>query len=276
LSVTVTNKKGFVTGLKQENFQISIDKATAKIVHFSNDDAPVSVGMLLDASGSMHRLAWNKGSRLRVLQQALASFSSRNNKANEYFLIGFNEKAELWSDWTTGLQLIDKDIVRLQPFGETKLYDACSVAINKLQQGRHSRRVLVLISDGQDNQSKINFRDLLELVKEAGILVYSVHTSAVEPGTALHLEGQAILHELTSASGGVLYTTSQFNERDVNEIFEAIANELRNQYLVAIEPLPAINRRKWRKIKVKVSSPADAPGEMKNLTARTRQGYYSL
>lgn len=275
LSVTVTNKKAFVTGLKKENFQILVDKTPAKIVQFSNGEAPVSVGILLDASGSMHTLASNKGSRLRVLQQALASFSSRSNKANEYFLIGFNEKAELWADWTSGIGLIDDDILRLQPFGEPKLYDACSVAIHKLQQGRHSRRVLILISDGQDNESKMPFKDSLELVREAGILLYSVHTSRVEPGTALHLEGRAILDTLTSASGGVLYTTLQFNDRDVNEIFEGIANELRNQYIVAIEPLPTTNEKKWRKVKVRVSPDANAPPELKNLSARTRPGFYS-
>jgi len=103
LSVTVTNKKGFVTGLSRDNFQISVDKSPAKIVSFSNEDSPASVGILLDASHSMRRLRFDKelSRELIIARQALAWFFNDANKANEYFLLAFNNKPILLSDWTS-------------------------------------------------------------------------------------------------------------------------------------------------------------------------------
>lgn len=273
--MTVTTKKAFAVGLKRENFQVSVDKVPVEIVDFSNESSPVSVGILLDASGSMDGLRSNKGEKLRVLQQALAAFVSRSNKLNEYFVIGFSDRAELWSDWTSASPLLGDDIMRLKPFGGTKLHDACALGIRKLQQGRHSRQVLILVSDGMDNGSEIRFEALQKLVRETGVLFYSVYTAAGGSETALRLDGLAVLNEFVSASGGVLYETSNFKQQDVHQIFEAIANELRNQYSIAVEPLTTTKERKWHRIRVKVTSSTDATPEMKNLSARTREGYYS-
>jgi Ca-activated chloride channel homolog len=166
LSVKVTNKQGLVKGLRQEDFQITVDKVPTNIVKFSNEDAPVSIGVLLDASASMRRLATDKGKKLRILQEALASFTALSNSANEYFLIGFNERAQLLKDWTTSTTpLVTEEILNLKPSGNTALFDACQVGIKKLQDGRHPRRVLLLISDGQDSQSRYTFIPLMSCLK---------------------------------------------------------------------------------------------------------------
>ena len=273
LFVTVSSKKGFVPGLSQESFKITVDKAPAKIVRFSNEDSPVSVGILVDASGWMRKLGTDKGKKLRILQEGLAWFTSRSNSANAYFLIGFNERPQLLTDWTSKAPLIPEDMLSLKPFGNTALYDACFLGINKLQNARHPRRALILISDGQDNHSRYSYYDLRKLLKETGTLIYAIFLSDSEPGTSLGMEGQGILAELSDPSGG-WFATLAFKPREAIDIFESIANELRTQYTIAIEPPSSADEKKWHKIKLKVTAQNPA-GEMKSLSARTREGFYA-
>lgn len=279
LAVTVTNKKAFVTGLSQDNFQITVDKTPAKIVRFSNEDLPASVGILLDVSYSMRRLRFDKkpSRDLAIARQALALFFEGANKSNDYFLLAFNDKPILLADWTSETTLIMEKFGTLKPDGNTVLYDACHVAINKLQQGSHTKRVLILISDGLDQGSRYSFSDLENYLRETGVVFYSVCLPEVVngAGSSLAYEGWAILSDLSLVSGGVTYTARSLKERSANEMFRAIASELRDQYTIAIEPQVTGKKRKWHKIKVKVSPPADAPQEMKSLSARTREGFYA-
>lgn len=279
LIVTVTNKQGFVTGLGQDNFQIFVGKEPSKIVHFSNEDSPLSIGILFDASASIGKLESEKVSatRLSILQQALMRFFELSNKSNDYFLIGFSEKPQLLADWTSETKAVLDNLAGVKLIGNTALYDACYVGIDKLQHARHPRRALILISDGLDNNSRYSFYQLRELLRETGTLFYSVHLPTnVEPGTSLPLEGQAVLMELSAPSGGMAYAATVFKQRDANEILEAIATELRKQYVIGIELSGSYNAKKWHKIKLKVNPPANYPGELKNLSARTREGFYPL
>lgn len=279
LAVTVTNKKSFVTGLSQDNFQITVDKTPAKIVRFSNEDLPASVGILLDVSYSMRRLRFDKepSRDLIIARQALARFFEGANKSNDYFLLAFNDKPILLADWTSETTLIMEKFGTLKPDGETALYDACHVAINKLEQGSHARRVLILISDGLDQGSRYTFLDLRNYLRETGVVLYSVCLPEVinGAGSSLAYEGSSVLSDLSLVSGGMTYTARPFKERFANEIFRGIASELRNQYTITIEPQVTTRERKWHKIKLKVSPPADAPQEMKSLSARTREGFYA-
>jgi len=165
---------------------------------------------------------------------------------------------------------------KLKPEGNTAMYDACHVAINKLQQGRHAKRVLILISDGLDQGSRYSFSDLRNYLRETGVALYSVCLSPeINTGSALGYEGPAILSDLSVVSGGLTYTARSIKERSANEIFRAIASELRSQYTIAIEPQATTRKSKWHKIRLKVSPTADVPHEMKDLSARTREGYYA-
>lgn len=275
LAVTVINKSEFVIGLNRDNFQITIDKVPAKILEFNNESTPVSVGILLDASGSMQKLGSKKGAKLRIIQEALASFVALNNASNEYFLIGFNESPQLLTDWTSRGPLITDDFLNLKPYGSTALWDACYLGINKLQQGRHPRRVMILISDGLDNKSRYSFNEFRRYLKETGIVLYTVHISDAQLGTWSALEGQGILEELSLPSGGVMYSASAVKPKAAVETFGLIANELRNQYTIAIEPLTTSDDKKWHKISVKVSG-TESAGLLKNLSVRTREGFYAL
>lgn len=277
LAVTVFNKNEFVTGLKQDNFQITIDKIPAKILEFNNESTPVSLGILLDASGSMQKLKSKKGTKLRIIQEALASFVALSNASNEYFLIGFNESPQLVTDWTSRGPLISDDFLNLKPSGNTALWDACYLGINKLQQqGRHRRRVMILISDGLDTNSRYSFDELRRYLKETGIVLFGVHISDFQLGTWSWLEGQATLEDLSVPSGGVMFTTLALTPKAVADTFSLIANELRNQYTIAIEPLAiSTDDKKWHKLSVKVKG-TESAGLSKEPSVRTRAGFYAL
>jgi len=274
LTITVTSSKRFVTDLSQKNFQVWVDKDPAEIVGFTNQEVPVSLAVLVDASESMGTLGTKKQSGSRsLIQRSLARFFELSNPANDYFLLGFNVKPQMLMDWTTDTTMIVDSLGVVKPKGNTALFDACYLAIEKLRGGRHPKRVVLLISDGQDNTSHFSFHDVKELLKETGILLYAIDLQSAEyAGTALDLDGEAILSEFTTTSGGFSFRVSR-RQRDADEIFETIANELRNQLSLEIEPRGVTPGKKWHKIRVKLTSLPQDPA-LKNLTLRTRAGYY--
>ena len=281
LNVTVTNKAGgFVVGLKPSDFEISIDKKPAHIISLSNADSPVSVGILFDSSGSMAGRSEKTATKnFAVLRQALRQFLELSNQSNDYFLLGFNIKPQLLVDWTSDrLTIVDK-FNDLHLYGNTALYDACYLAVDKLQSGRHAKRALVLISDGQDNISQYSFNELRELLRETDVLLYSIHfPDDADLGSSFGIEGLGVLDELSSLSGGRAFFTkgvTPLRLKHANTVFENIATELRNQYTISIVPNDSIVNNKWHKIKVKVNMPPGAPRQMKDLAVRTREGFYA-
>jgi Ca-activated chloride channel family protein len=274
LTTIVTNKKGnFVTGLRQDNFRIFVDKKPAEIINFREEDVPLSVGIIFDASGSVGNPPLMRPV-IKSSLQALKGFLEGSNQANEYFLMAFNIKPQLLLDWTSDSNAIFDKLEVLQPKGNTAFYDACYVAIDKVRHGRYPKRVLILISDGQDNLSTYSLNQVREELKESGVLVYSMNFSgpALEGG-GLVMEGQTILDELSRLSGGASFSQRygrSLTTSDATSAFESIAQELRHQYTVTVRPNVSPNDKKWHKIRIKV----EAPSEMKQLSARTREGFY--
>lgn len=277
LVVTVTNSKGFVSGLTKDAFEVSVDKEPGKIVDFRSEDAPMSVGIVLDHSGSMKKVLQKKESNeeLTMVQQALVRFFEQSNESNHYFLIGVSEKPDLLSDWTSKPFDIVKQLEGLKPWGGTALYDTCYAAMEKLRTSRHSKRAMIVITDGTDSSSRYSFNDLRKLVREAGVPLYSINFLVSYYEGILPLEGLGVLNELTNLSGGLAFTSSRLRLREAIAVFEAIAAELRSQYILSIEPTNQLADGKFHKVKVKVNAPADAPRELKKLTARTREGFYA-
>jgi Ca-activated chloride channel family protein len=281
LTTTVINKKGdFVTGLQRDNFQIFLDKEPANIVDFSEADAPLSVGIVLDASASVVDPGSGRATRffINALQQALKSFLAIGNKANEYFLLAFNNRPQLLLDWTSDSKSILDSVSDVRPKGITGLYDACYLAIDKVQRGRYSKRVLILISDGMDNNSIYTLKQVREALRESDVLLYSVNFSGENSGGgALGTEGQEILNELSSISGGVFFYKKEgvrLKVLDAASVFEIIATELGHQYTIGIKPRNSNVDNKWHKIKVRMNTTAAGPPEMKRLSVRTREGFY--
>jgi len=281
LKVTITDKSGgFVTGLQTTNLEVSIDKKPAQIVSLSQTDEPVSVGILLDSSGSASKRSTEQTARdfLKV-RAALGRFLASSNKANDYFLMGFNTKPQLLSDWTSDPATIIGKFDHLVVSGSTALYDACYVAINKLQGARHSKRALILMSDGQDNLSRYTFNELRDFLRETDVLLYAIHfPDSVDVGSSLGMEGMGILDELSFISGGKSFWNKDgaaLELKHANAVFEIIAMELRNQYRLSIVSNEPLVTKKWHKVKVKVNLPHDVRPQFKGVSARTREGFYA-
>jgi Ca-activated chloride channel family protein len=266
LTVTVTDQYGrYVSGLDKKAFAVFDGKEEQEITHFSDDDAPVSVGVIFDVSGSM------SGDKIRRAREALSRFIETSHDSDEYFLIAFNSRAQLVLDKTRdGKAVLDK-LTYVETRSNTALYDATYLGVEKVQRGAHPKRALLLISDGQDNDSRYTFSEVRRLLKESDVVLYSIGIlGGSDPGSSLGLEGQGILDELSAVSGGKAFFPNSAAEMD--EIFEKIALELRHQYSIGYRPNNFTNDGKWHKIKVKVTPPRGLP----RLFVRSREGYYAI
>ena len=265
-TVTVTDIYGrFVSGLTKSAFTISDNKVDQEITFFSDDDSPVSVGILFDVSGSM------SGDKVHRARDALAHFIQTSHDRDEYFLIGFNSRAQLLMDRTRDGQAVLDKLTFVQTKNNTALYDACYLGVERVQRGTHPKRALLLISDGQDNNSRYTFNELRRVLKESDVVLYAVGIlGGSDVGSALGMEGQGILDELSGVSGGKAFYPRSGAEMD--DIFEQIALELRHQYSIGYRPGNFVSDGKWHRVKVKVNPPRGLP----RLFVRTREGYYAI
>lgn len=265
-NVTVTDIYGrFVSGLSRNAFAILDDKQPQEITFFSDDDAPVSVGILFDVSGSM------SGDKVKRARDALAHFVQTSHDSDEYFLIAFNSRAQLLMDRTRdGNAVLDK-LTFVQTKNNTALYDACYLGVERVQRGTHAKRALLLISDGQDNNSRYTFNELRRELKESDVVLYAIGIlGGSDVGSALGMEGQGILDELAGVSGGKAFYPRSAAEMD--DIFEQIALELRHQYSIGYRPPNFVNDGKWHRIKVKINPPRGLP----RLFVRSKEGYFAI
>jgi Ca-activated chloride channel homolog len=265
-TVTVTDTYGrYVSGLGKNAFTVLDEKKPQEITFFSDDDAPVSVGVIFDVSGSM------SGDKIKRAREALSKFIQTSHNSDEYFLIAFNQRAQLLLDKTRdGNAVLDK-LTFVQTRNNTALYDACYLGVEKVQRGAHPKRALLLISDGQDNNSRYTFSELRRLLKESDVVLYGVGIlSGGDANSQMGMEGQGILDELASVSGGKAFFPRSNAEMD--DIFEQIALELRHQYSIGYKPVNFSNDGRWHKIKVKVTPPRGLP----HLFVRAKEGYYAL
>ena len=261
LTVTVTDPLSrYVSGLSKKHFKVFDDNEEQEISFFTDDDAPVSVGIVFDTSGSM------SGDRIRRARIALSKFMETSHDKDEYFLIGFNSRAQLLLDRTRDSEAVLSKLSFVEPKSNTALYDACYLGVEKVQRGTHRKRALLIISDGEDNNSRYTFKDLHRSIKESDVVVYAV---GIVGNDQLGIAGQAILEELAGASGGKAFFPN--TTPDMDDIFERIALELLHQYSIGYTPKNFNPDGRWHKIKVKVTPPRGMP----RLTVRTKEGYYA-
>ncbi len=265
LTVTVTDPYNrLVTGLDRQHFELFEDKVKQSIEFFNDDDVPVSLGIVFDVSGSM------KG-KLDRARDSLRAFVETSHQEDDFFLVGFNQRADLIAEFSDGDTLVNK-LTLVDPKGQTALYDAAYLGIEKVKQGRHTKRALLLISDGQDNSSRYTYGELRKLLREAGVQIYCI--GIVEFGGAaggtLDLQGQAILEEIAQVTGG-----KAFFPRSAAELEDAttrIALELRHQYSLGYTPTNVKRDGQWHKIKVQVKPPRGLP----TLKVQHKEGYYAV
>lgn len=264
VNVSVTDKQfRQIGGLGKDHFEIYEDKVRQQIEFFSDEDKPVSIGIIFDLSGSMK----DKIARAR---EALKAFVDTSHIDDDFFLVGFNERAMLLAGLSDGKTVLRK-LELAEPRGQTALYDAAYLGVEKVKEGRHEKRALLVISDGQDNASKYNYGELRKLLKEADVQVYCIGIGEQGPtaGSILDMQGQMILEEIAKSTGGIAFQPNSFDE--LQDSVTRIALALRHQYSIGYVPLNEQRDGKWRKIKVRVNAPKGLP----SLIVRAKEGYYA-
>jgi Ca-activated chloride channel family protein len=248
VNITVTDSYGrFVTGLEKGHFEVYDDKVRQEVAHFSDEDAPVSVGIVYDVSGSMKE-------RITRSLAALKRFFDTSHEDDDIFLMAFNERPLLVQDFTTSANQALGRMMFVQPKKSTALYDAMYLAVEKLQQGRHPKKALLIISDGQDNNSRYTYKELRNRAKEADVIIYAIGiTDPYNDGLAGY--GRGVLEEISRMTGGRAFFPNGYNQAELMEICTRIALELRHQYAVGFYPTDAASEVKWHRVKVRVKPP---------------------
>jgi Ca-activated chloride channel family protein len=264
LTVTVTDTYGrFVTGLNKKAFTVTDDKDQQEITFFSDDDAPVSVGVVFDLTGSMG------GDKVKRAREALAHFLETSHNDDEYFLVTFQGGGvQLALDRTRDSKSLLDKLTFVQTRGTTAFYDAVYLAATKVQRGVHPKRALLVISDGQDNNSRYTFSELRRMLKESDVIIYAVGIEE-SGGGDLPMTGRAILEEIAAVTGGKAFFPNTSAEMD--DVFERIALELRTQYSIGFRPSNFANDGRWHRLKIKVQPPRGFP----RLFVRGREGYFA-
>jgi len=261
--VTITDPMNrLVTGLDKVNFQLFEGNASQEIRTFSSEDAPVSLGVIFDSSGSM-------ASKMDRAKDAVVEFFKTANPQDEFFMITFNDEPEAVSDFTNSVDEIQNKLVFAVPRRRTALLDAIYMGISKMRRAKFAKKALLIISDGGDNHSRYTEGEIKSLVKEADVMIYAIgiydrYASAMEERL-----GPQLLSEITELTGGRAFTID--NPNDLGDVATKIGVELRNQYVLGYRPTKVVRDGKWRKIKVKLMPPKGLPP----LRVYARTGYYA-
>lgn len=263
-NVTVMDKFGHcINGLPQTAFTVFDEKRPQDISFFVEDDSPISIGIVFDLTGSMTE------EKVRRAREAIARFMETSHKDDEYFLLTLREGGVFLSlDWTRDQEALIARLTGVAPGGNTAFYDACYLGVNKALRGAHTRRALLLISDGQDNSSRYTFEELSAMLKETDVIIYSIGIAETD-NEYLTLYGEEILRDMAAVTGGKFFQPRTTEE--MYDVFEHIALELRRQYAIGYRPTNLTADGKWRRIKVKVAPPPGSP----RLFVRHRSGYYA-
>jgi Ca-activated chloride channel family protein len=261
--VTITDPMNrLVTGLDRDNFQVFEGKEAQDIKHFSSEDAPVSLGVIFDMSGSM-------SSKIDRAREAVIEFFKTANPQDEFFMITFADKPDEVTDFTQSVEDIQGKLVYTIPKGRTALLDAIYLGVSKMRQARYPKRALLIISDGGDNHSRYTEGEIKNLVKEADVLIYAIGIYDHYFPTEEERLGPQLLSEVTELTGGRAFTID--NPNDLADVATKIGIELRNQYVLGYRPKNPVRDGKWRKIKVKLVPPKGLPP----LRVYAKTGYYA-
>jgi Ca-activated chloride channel family protein len=261
--VTVTDPMNrLVTGLEKEDFQIAENGGPQEIRTFANEDAPVSIGIILDLSGSM-------SSKLVRAKASILEFIKTANPQDEFFVIGFNDRPELIEDFTSSVEDIQARLATVRAGHRTALLDAIYYGVAKMKEAKHQRKALLVVSDGGDNRSRYTAGEVRAQVREADVEMYAMGIFDPYAATTEERAGPQLLNDVCEETGGRLFRVDDVAE--MSDIAEKISTELRDQYVIGYRPKDLTRDGKWRKVKVKVNSPQGLP----QLTVHARTGYYA-
>jgi Ca-activated chloride channel family protein len=261
--VTVTDGLNrLVTGLDRENFFIYEDGVLQTIKSFSTEDAPVSVGIILDLSGSM-------ANKVAKAKEAILELMKTSNPQDEYFVITFNDRPELVQDFTNSESEVEEHLLSMKPGHRTALLDALYFGIVKMKAARYSRRALIVVSDGGDNRSRYTNGEVASLLREADTEIFAMGIFDKYAATPEEIHGPELLNDYCEGTGGKMFQVDDLN--DLPDIAAKISASLRNQYILGFKSTDQKHDGRWRKLKVRLVPPNGLPA----LAVHARNGYYA-
>jgi Ca-activated chloride channel family protein len=264
INVSVTDPMDrIVTGLEQENFRIFEDGVEQEVVNFSSQDVPVSIGVIFDMSGSM-------GDKIQKSRLAAGQFFRTSNPQDEFFLVDFNDRAQLISPFTASVDDLQNRLMFTNAHGLTALLDGIYLGLSQMKGAHNTKKALLIISDGGDNHSRYSEVDVRKYSQEADVQIYAI--GLFEPGggpTPEERGGPELLNNLTEMSGGREFTVRNLSE--LPDIATKISMELRNQYVIGYKSGNRNHDGKWRKVKVKLVPPKGLPP----LNVFNKSGYFA-
>ncbi len=259
VDVTVTDRHDrCIRGLEQSAFRVFDDNVEQEVTLFSAGQAPISVGIIFDRSGSMA-----SDDNILAAKRAVERFLKPARADDEFFLVSFNQQAQVASDFTHDAEEIVNELARQQPYGKTALYDAIYLAMEKMKSASNERRALLLISDGEDNSSRYSAGAVKEFARESDVQFYAIGEQGQFDFGRIRLE------ELAEITGGRAFFADSFN--DLEHYIDAIQDELRGKYVIGYRPSIGKDDSKWHKIQVKMERPEGFP----RMYVRARKGYYA-
>jgi Ca-activated chloride channel family protein len=267
IPVAVTDSVNrFVLGLQKEDFHLLEDGVEQDVVHFSGDDAPFSVGLVFDESGSMDF-------KMKNAMASVSQFLKTMNKDDEAFLVEFSDKAAASVPFTPNPADIETALKNAKPGGLTAMIDAIQLALREMKKAKNPRKAIVIISDGGDNNSRFTSSEIEALVREADVQVYAmgVFGPSLSFGQSPdQISGPKLLSEIATQTGGRAFSATLTT--DLPSVASRIAVELRNQYVLGYYPKNGAKDGKYRHVEVKLGQPKG----VSQLKAHWRLGYYAL
>ena len=268
LHVTVADGSGqFVADLKQGNFRVFEQSIEQKLAFFSRDDIPVTMGLVIDNSGSMRE-------KRDQVNAAAMTFVRTSNPQDEAFVVNFNDEYYLDTDgeFTSDPSNLHDALSRIDTRGSTALYDALIGSLAHLKKGHKDKRVLLLVTDGEDTASEKTFEDAIKASEESNATIYAIGVYSeddLEHDKRMVRRSKKVLSEIAEATGGLAYFPDKLEQ--VTPICEQVAREIRNQYTLGYYPVNTARDGTFRPVQVKVIPP-NGRGK---LSVRTRTGYYA-
>ncbi|HJT87316.1 MAG TPA: VWA domain-containing protein [Bryobacteraceae bacterium] len=259
--VTVTDDLGRnVRGLRKQNFRVFDGAEPRPIVSFSQQDAPVSVGLVFDCSRSMT-------DKFKTARDAANELFHNLNPGDESFLVTISDRAELRQKFTSNLADVENALVFTHPNGTTSLVDGVYLALAQMKKAHNPRKALIVVSDGGDNNSRYTLRELIDRAVEADTMIYTIGIFQ-NPQSVEEAEGPDLLKKLSDSTGGLPYAVQ--NIKDLCTTMARIGITLHNQYLLGYYPPDNAPGGKYRRIRVEVLVPEGTP----RLQIYARTGYY--
>ncbi|HVW83932.1 MAG TPA: VWA domain-containing protein [Bryobacteraceae bacterium] len=260
LNVTVTDKAGhLISGLPRSAFQVYENGVLQQIKDFKGEDVPVSLGLIIDNSGSM------RDKRQSVESAALALVRD-SNKQDEVFVVNFNDEAYLDSDFTSDIKVMEQGLTKIDSRGGTAMRDAIRMSIDHLKEkAKRDKKVILVVTDGNDNASVVSLEALVRQAQQDDVLVYAIGLLSEEEKKEARKAKRA-LDLLVESTGGQVFYPKEVSE--VERIAHEVAHDIRNQYTITYSPSNQTLDGSFRTIKVSVKASG-------NPVARTRQGYYA-